>query len=132
MGSKVGKEDSVEKYREEPDEVAMKLTGRKCTDVLFLILLIAFWVGMFIVAAVGFLNGDPAKLLMATDYAGNSCGSLVDTCVSAAGDCGSFAVSRGSGDSGSRGCVAVRKRGRAARGDRSSLHGQPRGDRLQV
>ena len=28
----------------------MKLTDRKCTDILFLLLLIVFWLGMFVVA----------------------------------------------------------------------------------
>ena len=59
---------------------AMKLGERKCTDCLFLVLFIVFWVGMFYVAAVGFMNGDPAKLINPSDYLGGTCGSLKDTC----------------------------------------------------
>eukprot|EP00164_Ancoracysta_twista_P009652 GFYU01014362.1.p1 GENE.GFYU01014362.1~~GFYU01014362.1.p1 ORF type:complete len:634 (+),score=225.77 GFYU01014362.1:114-2015(+) len=47
---------------------------RKCTDVLFLILFIAFWIGMFAVAGVGFSKGNPKRLYYGSDYEGNVCG----------------------------------------------------------
>ena len=69
--------------------------GRKCTDVLCLIIFILFWIGMFVVASVGYNSGDPSKyeeiinvfvfillhrLIFATDYAGNTCGSKSNKC----------------------------------------------------
>lgn len=47
---------------------------RRITDITFLLVFIAFWVGMIIVAARGFANGDPARLLYFIDYNGNRCG----------------------------------------------------------
>jgi hypothetical protein len=36
---------------------------RSCRDVLFLIVFIAYWVGMFVVAGIAFANGNPKILL---------------------------------------------------------------------
>ncbi|CAL6426676.1 unnamed protein product [Bathycoccus prasinos] len=46
---------------------------RRCTDVLFLLAFIAFWVGMLACGGYGFTNGDPALLIMGTDYEGVLC-----------------------------------------------------------
>ncbi|EFA82487.1 solute carrier family 44 protein member 2 [Heterostelium album PN500] len=47
---------------------------RKCHDCLFLILFLAFWAGMAVVAHYGIKEGDPKRLLYGTDYEGNTCG----------------------------------------------------------
>jgi hypothetical protein len=36
--------------------------NRKCRDVIFLILFLAFWVGMIVVAVTAFNNGDWTRL----------------------------------------------------------------------
>jgi hypothetical protein len=36
---------------------------RKCRDILFLILFIAFWIGMIIIAINGIKQGDPKRLM---------------------------------------------------------------------
>ena len=46
---------------------------RRCTDALFLLAFIAFWVGMLAVGGYGFSKGDPALLIMGTDYEGVLC-----------------------------------------------------------
>ena len=46
---------------------------RRCTDVLFLLAFIAFWVGMLAIGGYGFSKGDPALLIMGTDYEGVLC-----------------------------------------------------------
>jgi hypothetical protein len=40
---------------------------------LFLLAFIAFWVGMLACGGYGFTNGDPALLIMGTDYEGVLC-----------------------------------------------------------
>ena len=49
--------------------------ARKCGDVLCLLFFALFWVGMAVVAAVGFRSGDPQRLLYGTDYTGATCGA---------------------------------------------------------
>lgn len=34
---------------------------RKCRDVLFIILFVVFWIGMLVIAIVGFVNGKPER-----------------------------------------------------------------------
>jgi len=48
---------------------------RHCTDVLFLLAFLAFWVGALVIAILAFQNGDPEVLLYGLDYQGNLCGS---------------------------------------------------------
>jgi choline transporter-like protein 2/4/5 len=48
--------------------------NRHCTDVLFLLLFIAFWVGMVVIGIIGFNKGDPRKLVLGVDYKGEVCG----------------------------------------------------------
>ena len=47
---------------------------RKCRDLLFLLLFIAFWGGLIAVASIGWQKGNPKVLLYGVDYAGNVCG----------------------------------------------------------
>ena len=47
--------------------------NRRCTDILFLLLYVAFMVAFFIIGIVGFVGGDPRILLYGTDYEGNLC-----------------------------------------------------------
>eukprot|EP00240_Pyramimonas_obovata_P015772 CAMPEP_0118925580 /NCGR_PEP_ID=MMETSP1169-20130426/3445_1 /TAXON_ID=36882 /ORGANISM="Pyramimonas obovata, Strain CCMP722" /LENGTH=280 /DNA_ID=CAMNT_0006866917 /DNA_START=222 /DNA_END=1061 /DNA_ORIENTATION=- len=47
---------------------------RKCTDLLFLIIFAAFWVGMLAVGITGFTDGDVNRLLYGIDYHANLCG----------------------------------------------------------
>ncbi|XP_028161457.1 CTL-like protein 1 isoform X1 [Ostrinia furnacalis] len=45
-----------------------------CTDVLWLIIYILFWILMIIVAAVSFVYGNPQRLINGYDSFGNTCG----------------------------------------------------------
>jgi choline transporter-like protein 2/4/5 len=63
--------NSVEDLPEAPNPTDM---DRSCTDTLFLLAFIAFWLGMFVCASMGFAKGDPSTLLYFVDYNGNSCG----------------------------------------------------------
>lgn len=47
---------------------------RKCQDVLFLILFILSWIGMFVVAGLAFDKGDPERIYFPMDSQGNFCG----------------------------------------------------------
>jgi len=47
---------------------------RSCTDILFLLFFIAFWVGMVICAIKGFDEGDIESLFYFIDYRSNKCG----------------------------------------------------------
>lgn len=51
---------------------------RVCRDVFFLIAFVAFWVGMLVVAGIGFSKGDPSVLVFGLDYQGNLCGKKND------------------------------------------------------
>ncbi|KAI8622610.1 plasma-membrane choline transporter-domain-containing protein [Chytriomyces sp. MP71] len=48
---------------------------RKCHDIIFLLLLIVFWIGMFFVANTAFKYGDVTLLLKPQDSYGNHCGT---------------------------------------------------------
>lgn len=48
---------------------------RKCRDCFCCLLFLVFWVGMIVVAVIGLLNGQPARLLYGTDYNGTTCGT---------------------------------------------------------
>ncbi|KAL0840483.1 hypothetical protein ABMA28_015727 [Loxostege sticticalis] len=45
-----------------------------CTDVLWLIIYILFWILMIIVAAISFVYGNPQRLINGYDSFGNTCG----------------------------------------------------------
>eukprot|EP00656_Telonema_subtile_P006724 TRINITY_DN1312_c0_g1_i1.p1 TRINITY_DN1312_c0_g1~~TRINITY_DN1312_c0_g1_i1.p1 ORF type:complete len:678 (-),score=174.63 TRINITY_DN1312_c0_g1_i1:222-2255(-) len=46
---------------------------RGCTDILFLLIFLAFWVGMGVCAYLGFSKGDITELFYFIDYQGNKC-----------------------------------------------------------
>ena len=48
--------------------------SRGCTDLLFLMLFVAYWVGFFIVCVFGFKNGDPKLIATPFDYRKQHCG----------------------------------------------------------
>ncbi|XP_073392196.1 choline transporter protein 1 isoform X2 [Physcomitrium patens] len=48
--------------------------NRTCRDILFLILFLAYGVGIIIASSYGFHNGDPRRLVYGLDYKGNTCG----------------------------------------------------------
>ncbi|KAK6946733.1 Choline transporter-like [Dillenia turbinata] len=49
--------------------------NRKCRDIVFLIIFIAFWVAMIVNSSFGFNQGNPLRLTYGLDYKGNVCGS---------------------------------------------------------
>ena len=58
------------------DEVDQHLKGpRKCTDILFLLIFIAFWIAMLVLGFYGVGTGNPKILLFGTDYRGEVCDS---------------------------------------------------------
>ncbi|EYU44898.1 hypothetical protein ABFS82_13G077600 [Erythranthe guttata] len=48
--------------------------NRKCRDVAFLVVFIAFWVAMIVNSSFGFNQGNPLRLSYGLDYKGNVCG----------------------------------------------------------
>ncbi|KAL0362697.1 UNVERIFIED_CONTAM: Choline transporter protein 1 [Sesamum calycinum] len=48
--------------------------NRKCRDVVFLVIFIAFWVAMIVNSSFGFNQGNPSRLIYGLDYKGNVCG----------------------------------------------------------
>lgn len=64
---------------------------RKCRDVFWLLLFIAYWVGMVIVAISAVQYGDAARLLYAVDAHGNQCGGVDSVCVNN-DTCGKYIV----------------------------------------
>ena len=50
-------------------------TKRKCRDLICVIIFLAFWLIMFVIAAVGAKNGDPYRLLYGVDHQGLTCGA---------------------------------------------------------
>jgi len=58
-----------------PEPGVQDTEKRQCHDVLFLLLFIAFWVGMFYVASLAVQKGNPSRLLYGVDYEGNVCGT---------------------------------------------------------
>uniref|UniRef100_A0A1D1XZS3 Choline transporter-like protein n=1 Tax=Anthurium amnicola TaxID=1678845 RepID=A0A1D1XZS3_9ARAE len=49
--------------------------NRKCRDVVFLVIFIAFWVAMIVNSSFGFNQGNPLRLTYGLDYKGNTCGN---------------------------------------------------------
>ena len=67
----------VDQYNDDPRHSAfMGDAERKCTDVTFLLLFMMWWLGMFVIASVGFISGEPARLLFAVAHNGVVCGTL--------------------------------------------------------
>ncbi|XVE50312.1 hypothetical protein DITRI_Ditri01bG0151900 [Diplodiscus trichospermus] len=48
--------------------------NRKCRDVAFLVIFIAFWIAMIINSSFAFNQGNPLRLTFGLDYKGNVCG----------------------------------------------------------
>ncbi|GFP96716.1 choline transporter-like protein 2 [Phtheirospermum japonicum] len=48
--------------------------NRKCRDVVFLVIFIAFWVAMIVNSSFAFNQGNPLRLKYGLDYKGNVCG----------------------------------------------------------
>ncbi|KAI4320743.1 hypothetical protein MLD38_034188 [Melastoma candidum] len=48
--------------------------NRKCRDVGFLVVFLAFWVAMIVNSSFGFNKGNPLRLTYGLDYKGNLCG----------------------------------------------------------
>ncbi|KAF3335291.1 choline transporter-like protein 2 isoform X1 [Carex littledalei] len=48
--------------------------NRKCKDLVFLFIFIAFWVAMIVNSSFGFNQGNPLRLKYGLDYKGNICG----------------------------------------------------------
>jgi len=67
-----GKSEADGEAKEETMEDVME-KNRRCTDVLFLLLFVAFWIGMLAVGVIGFASGDPRVLIYGTDYQGDLC-----------------------------------------------------------
>ncbi|KAE9005250.1 hypothetical protein PF005_g12490 [Phytophthora fragariae] len=55
-----------------------KPNNRKCTDVLCLLFFVVFWIGMIIIAGVGYQHGKPQRLIYGTDWMGRTCGAKAD------------------------------------------------------
>lgn len=51
------------------------MQDRRCTDILCLIIFIAFWVGMFIIGGYAFNKGGFERLLYDHDSYGFQCGA---------------------------------------------------------
>jgi len=56
------------------DTLGPRPQKRSCTDILCLLLFIAFLAGWGVVAVLGFLSGDISKVIYPTDSEGNICG----------------------------------------------------------
>eukprot|EP01147_Barroeca_monosierra_P009697 gene9697-1906_t len=55
---------------------------RSCTDVIFLMIFLAFWGGMFAIAGIAFSEGNPVRMLNGYDSFGNICGRKNDPVIS--------------------------------------------------
>jgi choline transporter-like protein 2/4/5 len=69
-----GESDSARREEDGVYRFDIHNASRGCTDVLFLLLFLAMWLGMFIVAGVAVANGTPQKLVYATDWHKDTCG----------------------------------------------------------
>ncbi|KAJ3051707.1 hypothetical protein HK097_007273 [Rhizophlyctis rosea] len=61
----------------DPAQHGGPVVKRSCRDVLFLLLFIAYWVAMVIVAITALNTGDPNKLIYPRDYNDQYCGTNV-------------------------------------------------------
>ncbi|XP_023347986.1 choline transporter-like protein 1, partial [Eurytemora carolleeae] len=60
---------------EEEEELEGPMENRSCTDVIFLILFIAYIIGMIILFGYGVATGDPNRIISGYDVAGDTCGA---------------------------------------------------------
>lgn len=49
--------------------------ARSCTDVVFLVLFIFFWLGMIAIGSMAFVDGEPERLVYGKDVRGDVCGT---------------------------------------------------------
>ena len=74
---KEGRYSQVVLYEDDPRHSAfMGSSERKCTNVSFLLLLLLWWLGMVIIASIGFISGEPERLLFAVSHNGVVCGTV--------------------------------------------------------
>ena len=62
------------KVADEQEKIYKPYEERKCTDCLFCILFLVFWLGMVIIAATAVGGGDPKRLLYGVDHEEKVCG----------------------------------------------------------
>ena len=65
MGCFCGEKQNLDK-----GELKGPIEERSCRDVLWLLVFIVFWAGMFIIAGFAFAHGDYHRLLYGTDSFG--------------------------------------------------------------
>ena len=53
---------------------ASRRSQRRCTDILCLLIFLAFWGGIIFLAYLSATVGDPYEVLYGADYLGNRCG----------------------------------------------------------
>ncbi|KAK4714754.1 hypothetical protein R3W88_020661 [Solanum pinnatisectum] len=73
LGAVIGKYPSSDGGVAEKGDGIIK-HNRKCRDVVFLVIFIAFWVAMIVNSSFGFNQGNPLRLTYGLDYKGNVCG----------------------------------------------------------
>ncbi|KAJ3447974.1 choline transporter-like (slc family 44) [Anaeramoeba flamelloides] len=68
------KDTEVDQKFEYEEDFSGPIDERKCRDIFWLILFCAFWIGMIVVASIGFSRGEPKRLYYPTDWKGSICG----------------------------------------------------------
>ena len=68
-----GTPDTDEKDEKEKAEAGIT-ADRSCTDICCFPIFFVFWIGMMILLYVAVTQGEPERLLFATDYNGDTCG----------------------------------------------------------
>ncbi|XP_031115625.1 choline transporter protein 1-like [Ipomoea triloba] len=74
LGAVIGKYPSSDGNGEVSSGDGIIKHNRKCRDVVFLVIFIAFWVAMIVNSSFGFNQGNPLRLTYGLDYKGNVCG----------------------------------------------------------
>ena len=81
LGPTPSPRDKMEEYRsmrfeedERPDLPPVEPQTRKCTDLLFLLIFLLYFLTQCGIAGYGYQNGDPNLLVYGTDNLGNLCG----------------------------------------------------------
>ena len=64
------RQPKTREYKTEPGPIEQ----RKVRDVLFIIMFVVVWIGMFVVAGLAIKNGNTKRLRYGRDYLGNLCG----------------------------------------------------------
>ncbi|WAR22764.1 CTL1L-like protein [Mya arenaria] len=73
--SRSSPEVAFHNHSEDKADLAHPVKNRGCTDIIVLLLFIAFWAGMIFIAAFGIVNGDAFRLVFGYDSFGNTCDS---------------------------------------------------------